>query len=214
MDDKAYYDFVREFPKLKHIPSKPQRYSEKDFNDYEELKQNDHFIKWRNGINPYTNRKIQIGGKTHCNVLYKMNQQNTTKIKNYQYYNNISQFNKDDYLKENIDITKKYNDQVAIVQKYNDTVLTITEQIEKLLWNDYIVFNDRKYGIPKVYNNVHRENDCMGTIFCEKSEGCTCHSCEDWFGCSAPTGTNYMKCKKCGYSYTIQETYSKNYKGK
>jgi len=81
-------------------------------------------------------------------------------------------------------------------------------------WEEYILFEGTKYGIPYVYKNTHRENNCLGLIIEDYYERCSCHCCEDWGGCSNPTGTQYYKCKKCNYKYGKSRHYSKNYKGK
>jgi hypothetical protein len=81
-------------------------------------------------------------------------------------------------------------------------------------WNDYIIFEEKKYGIPHIYKNIHRENNCFGLIQEDYYVSCECHCCTDWGGCSNPTGTQYYKCSKCNYTYSEIKNNLKNYKGK
>ena len=59
-----------------------------------------------------------------------------------------------------------------------------------------------KYGIQKIYNNIHRENDCNGNI--NKTEVCIreCRECRGTTSFTEPCRCEYkthIECVKCGY---------------
>ena len=198
---------IRTFPQHKKIPIKPSRLSETDFNNYDKLKNDDCFNKWFNGKNPLTNRKCKINGKTHMKVQQEL------KYKNYSYYNEISKIkNYKKYNDESKKIYTKFNDELKNIKLYNDNVDNIIDKIKKVKWENFIMFEDQKYGIPPILDKKHTENNCMGNLLEDFYESCTCHSCEDWGGCGR--GYQHMKCEKCNYKYIDTIYYSKNYKGK
>ena len=81
--------------------------------------------------------------------------------------------------------------------------------------DDYVLFEGIKYGIPNVFENIHREKDCNGLLKDSFYESCSCSACENWYGCSSPTGTQHYKCNKCDYKdYSKRITHHTNYKGK
>ena len=84
----------------------------------------------------------------------------------------------------------------------NAKVHAVIREIHALQrWDDYVAFEGSHYGIPPVHDKIHRENNCMGVVAEGRYESCRCHSCEDWGGCSNPTGTQHHACEKCGYQY-------------
>ena len=170
-------------------------------------------------INPLTGKKIKIGGETYNRVMKPY------MIKNYK-PSDIANIVISDYLDEttriindNIeynathrDEIKQYNSLVDIVnakyKKYSDDCTIAIEQIKKLeSWNSYVELNGLKYGIPAIYENIHREHDCMGTISNEYIL-CTsivydsidpniCFECMYKDSCSDPIKLVF-KCSKCG----------------
>lgn len=187
------------------------RYTEEDFDKYKEItKSIENYNKWKIGINHKTNRKIKIGGKIHKHLGYEnfYIKHGTSHSYSYVLFTELDDINIELYIEE----TKKLKKEV---EEYNSKVNKIIEQINLLeKWEDYVVFEEIKYGIPYVYKNIHRENNCFGLVVEDYSEGCRCHCCEDWGGCSNPVGTQYYKCEKCDYKYGESIYYSKNYKGK
>ena len=95
----------------------------------------------------------------------------------------------------------------SISQEVGVSRVTVQKKIQKLEdWNDFVEFEGKYYGIVKVYNNIHRENNCLGEMVFYKEEykRCNCNSCENWlYGCSNPRGTylRYYKCNKCNCEY-------------
>jgi hypothetical protein len=104
------------------------------------------------------------------------------------------------------------------IDAYNKNLHTIYTKIEQLKWEDSIEFEGKYYGIQPVTRFkdtfIHNENNCKGIFNFVTSEGCKCHSCEDWYGCSNPSTTTYYKCNICSYQYVTHESTGKNYKGK
>ena len=96
-----------------------------------------------------------------------------------------------------IEETEKIKKEIEDYNSKIDDIICKINLLEK--WEEYILFEGTKYGIPYVYENIHRENYCLGLITEDYYEGCSCHCCEDWGGCSNPSGTQYYKCVKCDY---------------
>ena len=62
--------------------------------------------------------------------------------------------------------------------QYNTEVATACARIEALRWNEFIVFDGRKWGIPPIWRGLHREGDCGGSIArCELRERAFCYAC-------------------------------------
>jgi hypothetical protein len=199
---------------------------------------NDDYKKWLSGINyeSKTKNKIKIGGNLHVklgkkfilNHIVNHTKYNTYDLTYYSYnyedilFKDVDNIDWDIYFLEteqiydNIDNeNKNINENNEKVIEYNNRVNEAIKNINLLEeFNQYVVFEGIKYGIPNVYNNVHREDNCFGLIEKYYYESCTCHCCEYWGGCSNPTGIQYYKCKKCDYKYSETINYSKNYKGK
>lgn len=188
----------REFPLYQKLLSYPFRYKKDIFIKYNELLKNEQlqndYKKWKLGINYTTNRKITIRGKIHNKLKNKF------EIENGIFFSDIEDINFEKYVYETNCLYIKIDDENIEIKKYNDEVTNIVEKIKKLnSWEEYIIFEEKKYGIPKVYNNIHRENNCFGNMTCERQE-CTCSTCENWRGCGSK-GTKYYKCNLCNYSF-------------
>ena len=176
----------------------PYRYTNEAFDRFNEM-YNDPEIrencnKWKEGINPYTNRKIKIGGKTYDSIkddfmIYFLYGTRWTRIF---------------YLKLNIDQEMYKEETIQLnneIDRENEVISSKIEQIKCLKsWNDFVIYDGMKYGLKTVLNNIHRENDCFGKMECYMKK----HKCK---GCrNGHTGyqclcDNYTmnKCNKCGY---------------
>jgi len=209
-------NIIRVLPKYKSIIHKSlkydecYRYSNIEFNEFEKLKKDNNFKKWFSGINPLTNRKCKIHKKVHINTGRKFN------YESWYYYDRMEKIQDiESYLKENELLNNKFELDMKTIKKYNKKIDELRKQIKNLKWNDYIIFEEKKYGIPPILNYIHKENDCNGEIKQYDYETCRCHLCEDWNGCSDGGGTRYMRCNKCDYNYEKRESSSgRNYKGK
>ena len=153
------------------------------------------------GINYITRRKIKIHGRTYDNISRIIWLRNSK----LQKCKEISKLNKKVYLKElRIELEK--------IDEYNKKVERIIEDVKKLKWDEFIELDGEKYGIPEVYNMIHRENNCLGKMI-EKGR-CVieyeCSHCKNWYGYS---GTCHCynkiiisyKCDKCGYERKISD---------
>ena len=65
-----------------------------------------------------------------------------------------------------------------------------------LSWNDFVIYDSVKYGLKKVVNDVHRENDCFGKMEKHKCRGC--RNDIPGYKCCCDNFT-MNKCNKCGY---------------
>ena len=137
------------------------------------------------GINPESNRKVTIDGPTYCRVNCA-----------YQQKKQVASIDLVSYLNESQENDRK-NKEIDI---YNDGVVEAIRQIDALSkWEDYVLFENRHYGLPDFVNNVHRTNDCFGNQVKTHYDSCSCSSCENWYGCSNPIGTQHYECDKCDY---------------
>lgn len=200
-------NIVREYPTIKDNKLYKDRYQKEHFEKYKQIKESiENYEKWKVGINFNTNRKIKIGGKIHKKLGYEhfYIKFGNSCIK----FTNLDDINIEVYIQE----TEKLKEEI---DNYNLYVYNIINQINLLeKWEDYILFEGIKYGIPYVYKNIHRGNNCFGIMIEDYVESCNCHLCEDWGGCSNSSGTQYYKCKKCDFKYFESISYFKNYKGK
>ncbi len=198
-------EIIRGYPYKKKEKSYPYRYNNNIFEKLNEMNEDielqNNYKKWKDGINYKTNRKITIGGKIHRELEYEKFMVNGIS------FDKLNSINKDEYLEETKKIINVIDIENAIIKDYNKLVDSIIKKIQKLEdWNDFVEFEGKYYGIVKVYNNIHRENNCLGEMVFYKEEykRCNCNSCENWlYGCSNPRGTylRYYKCNKCNCEY-------------
>lgn len=179
-------------PEVKH----PHRYTNEQF----EIIQTNDFQKWFAGINPFTQKKIKIGGNTHRECGRKMGLTLT-----FTEYKKIMNLDKTQYIEESKHLdeeTKKENERI---QKYNNQLSELVIKLQTLKWNEYIEFDDELYGVAQILGNIHKENDCNGELIFMKEESisCGCHLCENWGGCRySRNGRSFRKlykCDKCNY---------------
>jgi hypothetical protein len=195
----------------RYYPSKkeyPIRYNNNTFDKFNEMnnpKIHDNYNKWKEGINPHSNRKIKIGGKTHENLKNEFlisflhsysNGGSTWRSTLFLNLINIDQ-------KEYINKTTELNNEI---DKENILISTIIEKINSLKsWNDFIEFDGKKYGLTKkVLNNIHLENDCFGKMEYYKKKERECRGCRDGMLFNGPYTCgcyeyNMNKCNKCNY---------------
>tara|TARA_B100001094_G_scaffold87324_1_gene83549 strand:+ start:608 stop:1231 length:624 start_codon:yes stop_codon:yes gene_type:complete len=204
-------NIIRKYPTFKDEKLYKVRYNKEDFEKYKEItKSIENYEKWKIGINYKTNRKLKIGGKTHRNLGYEnfYIKHGTTWNYSYILFTELDGIDVELYIQETEKLKKEIED-------YNLEACDVIKKINLLeKWEEYVVFKGIKYGIPYVYNNIHRGNNCFGLIIEDYYKECSCHCCEDWGGCSNPESTQYYRCKKCDYKYSKSIIYSKNYKGK
>jgi hypothetical protein len=194
-------NIIRKYPMEKDEQVYKDRYNKEDFEKYLELtKSMENYEKWKIGINHKTNRRIRIGGKIHKELGYE-----NFYIKHGRYsysyvlFTELDGINIEEYIEETEKIKKEIED-------YNSKVYEIICKINLLeKWEDYILFEGIKYGIPYVFYNIHRENNCFGLITTVGYNACSCSCCENWGGCSNPRGTEYYKCEKCNFNYLLKK---------
>jgi hypothetical protein len=195
----------RYYPSEKQLLEYPKRYPKSIFDEYNKITKNnvliDEYNKIINGINPNTNKKIKINGKTYNKLVEKFKiKQNGINIM----FSELDNINYTDYNLETIKINKTIDNENLKIKKYNDEVNQIIYQIKLLTnWNNYIEFNGSKYGIvDKVYNNIHIENNCNGNMIFEKTY--TEYIFNDRPYCNyndKEITYDFYKCNNCSYEY-------------
>jgi hypothetical protein len=167
----------------------------KEATENEELKRN--YIKWKSGINHKTNRRIKIEGKIHD--LLKAD------FKYVILSDELKDIHMDDYLTETERIKKDINEKNIIIKESNALISDIIIKINELeKWEDYIVLENKKYGIPCIYDNIHRENDCFGKIVKNKICIHECRECRGSASFPEPCRCKYRDiydCERCGHVY-------------
>lgn len=191
---------IRSYPPFQIKHQIEYRYTPDDFDTAFVFINSNDFTKWKNQINPKTNRKLKICSKVYNKIKY--------------YYDKLERISKLDkvlYLEE----TDKLKQVNSRIDQYNMSVNEIIDSINNLTkWEEYIDFDGKYYGINSVFNLIHREKDCFGKMIKSGHTSCSCSTCENWNGCGN-AGTQHYKCEKCDYLYSNElGTYSRNYKGK
>lgn len=187
-------------PVLKSHPFPESRISDLRLDEINKLRNNvaamENFTTLMNGFNFETNRKINIGGRVFEKIYDKHFQKAFRSMKEEA----IRNLDIDEYKKQNIVAKNEWLAQCKIIDDYNDKVKKIKIQIESLTnWNDYITFENKKYGIYRFHNNIHYENNCNGvSTRVEDYVSCECSSCRSWFGCGRGPNLEYKhECTKC-----------------
>ena len=198
----------RQYPSKKLKKTYPNRHDVSVFEKLNQMNadtelQND-YIKWKDGINYNTNRKIKIGGKIHEKLKQKFMIYSYKNI----LFDTLNNINADEYLQKNKKIIDKIDNENDMIKDYNKLVDSIIEKIQKLeKWNDFIEFEGKCYGITsKVLNNIHIENNCLGEMIFTHKE--TEYTFNDRPFCNYDDKEitySIYKCSKCIYENKIVE---------
>jgi hypothetical protein len=188
----------RHYPAKKSIIEYPKRYTKDNFAEFNEINNNiklqEDYKKWNNGINYLTNRKIKIGARTHRKIETIFIRLIQTK--------HLSSINENDYLHETVEIKHKIDAENIAIKEYNKPIDSIILKINELeSWVDFVRFNDINYGLLKVVDGYHRENDCFGIVKLGETKGRECGACRMSYptnNCDCVYYATY-KCDKCGY---------------
>jgi hypothetical protein len=193
--DKAIkMDIIRSYPvRQENIPY-PTRFDRYRLRQTLDPKFQADYFKWKSGINPETNRKIGIYGEVHKrlrNIYDVIDAVKTQHINIEQYILCTESLNRE--------VDKLNSDILRRNQRIDDLVREI-----KLLkhWEDFIVFEGQKYGVPCILDKVHRQDNCMGCMVKSRYESCSCSTCENWHGCGRG-GTQYYVCDTCNFETCI-----------
>lgn len=215
---------LREFPKVEPVyPPKREvvrknytmcRYQQCHFDEYDkitpEIRQN--YVTLTTGLNPESGRKVHVGSvlyKKLC-VKYKINNEL------FIYMDNL---NKEEYLEETRRLEQKSEDDYITEQQYAEAEYTmikskidtecenktnfLRKRILDLRWDEFVEFEGKRYGVPRVLGNIHREKNCKGIL--KPIEIIGDHidenmTCENWLLTEeAKTADTYLwKCNRCG----------------
>jgi hypothetical protein len=197
MNTNTNYIF-RHYPyKSLHDTPFKNRFTKHDFEKYDRIIENkENYDRLKKGINFLTNRKIRIGGKVYNNLLKKY-----FFIKDHVFFTDLDNIDRVRYLQE----TEKIKNKIQKSYTEIDNIINKINALEK--WDSYVEFGGKKYGIPNIYNNIHRTDDCFGKIIKDYVKSCNCEICENWVGCG---DSQYFSCEKCNFSFTNYNTYNDN----
>ena len=192
MEIARYYPMTRPYP---------HRFTSDAFDKSHEMYNDpvltNHYHTWKEGINPRTNRKIKLGGKTYDSIkndfMISFNSHGTWLS---VFYVRLLEIDQEKYTEETIQLNHE-------TDKANEIISSTIEQINRLeRWNDYVELDGIKYGLKKVLNEVHREDDCFGNMEFNREKDYVCRGCRYGqvgpYRCICHTFT-INKCNKCGY---------------
>jgi len=157
------------------------------------------YEKWKNGINYKTNRKIKIGGKTHREFGY-----DNFYIR-FELFTCLDGINKEQYLQETDELNKQIKTNNKLITQYNAEVDAMIDKIKLLNnWDESLEFYGNQYGIPCLYMDIHKENNCNGQMKVYKTKTHECKGCRDGMPCNGSYTCNcytveIKKCDKCGF---------------
>lgn len=200
---------IRYNPQIKKTINYPHRYSKKILEQYRNKLQDDTFQKnyklWKEGTNHRTKRKLKIGGITHEKIGkdFYIDGYDYTKILNI-----IG--NDDEQIDEYIDETNKIKNDIDnknnIIKQDNEEIHSVVNKINQLKnWNDFIEYDNNKYGLHEIMNNIHKKNNCNGTMTNIHSEFKMCNKCDNGMYFCGRNCTEIIityKCNKCDYVTT------------
>lgn len=214
MDTKL--QIIRSSPSERRVIRYPERYPQSVFDKYIKFMENKElqsdYIKWKNGINYNTNRKIKIGGKIHVDVgrkfwisyTHKYYNNDSSSCRTSVFFLDLKNIDVCQYLQETERIKTEIDLTNAIIHKYNKLIYEVTAKINNLQrWDEYIQFEGNNYGLStKVMNNIHRENNCNGNMQIFNSIQSQCNKCENgMWSCGRDCWRmiDIYKCNKCGF---------------
>jgi len=206
-------DIIRTKPQTINYVEYPKRHSSEKLQELNEMVNNvelkNMYDNWNLGINIITGRKIKIGGAVHKRIKYK--------FQLFDICNNVFEYpliDIDKYLSDSDRINKQISIENKSIKDYNEEVYICNSKVKLLTdWNDFVEFDNKKYGLPYIDKDVHLYNNCYGKINKINS------TCESKMGNCRPFMnepdidyiTETYECSKCLYTYI--RTSTKSYGG-
>lgn len=174
------------------LPTKPYRISNQVFEEYKKWKTNEAYIQLNNGINPLTNRKIQLHGQTFKKVKREL------KIPSFnQFILKMTDEDMEAYIAE----TTRLYDIYEVEFKKKSKLAADIQKLDSFF--KYVEIDNQKYGLPEVLNGVHWKDDCKGRFILHetlKKESYECNLCRNWNGCQGrhcDGGTSVVRVYRC-----------------
>jgi hypothetical protein len=199
-------DIIRVCPSNLKLFNYPKRIPEGIFKKRDEIleKIGDRYNKHKLGINPDTDRNININGRLYNKLKQEFIINEYWHSFERIYLGDIEFINYNDYNKETLKLNKDIDDKNLEITNENNEIKRVTEKINKLNnWNDYIDYEGKNYGLSKYYNGIHRENNCMGEIVL-KNKYTKLYSNDRPFMCVERETTYYnYECVECHCKYTV-----------
>lgn len=153
------------------------------------------YNKVKSGIDYRTDKRILRNGVIHKKLMKELSKEHNIALMD----GGLKKINIEQYLNDSKRIYREIDDENKEIEKYNHLVDKTINEIRQLKsWNDFVEFDGKKYGIQKIFENVHRENDCNGAMNYYGSEFCQCFLCNNFDGCGSK-GLSFYQCENCQY---------------
>lgn len=196
-------NIIRTYPLKIKLLDYPKRYSNEIFDKRDKIlnENRDRYNKFKQNINPDTNRKIKNNTRLYKKIESEF-------IINYSYHNiymkDIEYINCEEYNNETKKLNKDIDDKNMIITKGNDIIKTVIEKIKNLEnWESYIEYKGEKYGVSKYFNEIHREKNCMGKIDLKKEYTEIRSNDRPFMSVDKETTYYVYECNKCNHKYEI-----------
>ena len=110
-------------------------------------------------INPNTNRRLSENGLVYKNIGFG----NKFKGLTWNFLKTIDSTDREKYREDTDDIIEEYKAELEKQRIRNNKILIIRRQIHSLpRWDQYVVFEGKRYGNQKFHNNTHYYENCLG----------------------------------------------------
>ena len=197
------------FLKILNKKQYPFRFKKKHFEIYRLFEKDNKIVeikKLKNGINPKTNRKIKIGGKTYNKILYDFY---IFRDKEGEFICNkcvdeLEGIDENTYMDNSKKIINKITEENIIIKIHN---LKINETLQKINnlknWDDFIIYDGKKFGTDEdIIDKKHVENNCNGLVKKIKNNGCNdcCIYNYHCIKCDYKIEKVYSVCRDCSNS--------------
>lgn len=159
---------IREFPTKMTSVNNLFNYGIDDYLQCKNLINNDVFMynykKLLSGINYKTNRKIKRDGHLFKKLVEEFHS-------TYPFLSKFEKINYELLTNKKCDELIRRNKEIEIYNSIIDKVVNDIKQLKS--WNDFVIFNGKKYGLPQFCDGIHKEDDCHGQLiyFHESSDG-------------------------------------------
>ena len=206
MSDTMTQVIIRVEPEEKKNVSCERRFTKSDFEKYRKLAEDKENLekcrKLASGRSYESNRKIV----SHGAVFQRLSKPFLVyyQIDNEQHlFTVLDGIDEEEYMNESENMRNQMTLKNKEIADYNNIVRKdVIQKIKELKnWDDYVEFENKRYGLPNIVDKIHRTNDCLGVIERKVHSTPFCHNCENlfWGKCDGTCRDTYYThtCTKC-----------------